>query len=156
MSDKFVSKKNSSENMVLLTQKEDKTPKKAGPKSYIEGWYLGAQTGLGKQGNSTIHSLKAIDVEGKKLDEPELKRIWGSHVLNDMLDRTNPGEYIRVTWLGLTQPKKGGNEFHDWDVGAIDSKFESQNNAASTAPTNEFKAEAATEENGEEEDDLPF
>lgn len=144
------------------------TPLKANDKSYIDGYYLGSVAGQGPDQNSTVHKLKVTGVGDKKhiigdvdKDNPEIS-IWGTNVLNDNISKVTPGQLIRIVWEGKKEPKRGGNEYHSWDV-LIDKEAEplaigqAIGNASAPAPAepqSSVAAPVATPE--EEEDDLPF
>lgn len=138
-------------------------PLVAGPTSFIEGYYLGCETGKGPDNNSTIHKLKgtkvgdAKHVTGEKSPSGEVS-IWGTAVLNDNLSNVSIGSMIRIVWEGKKAPKKGGNEYHGWDV-LVDTTVEPLK-GASVAPSNAPAPAAASpvidDAPEAEVDDLPF
>ena len=132
----------------------------SGPTSFIEGYYLGCETGQGPDNNSTIHKLKGTKVgdvkhvTGEKTDNGEVS-IWGTTVLNDNLSKIPVGSMVRVVWEGKKQPKKGGNEYHSWDV-LLDSSVEPYKGAGITAPAEASVPAPALDDAPAEDDDLPF
>lgn len=136
---------------------------KADDKSFIEGFYLGCETGQGPDNNSTIHKLKGTKVGnpthvvGEKGDNGEVS-IWGTTVLNDNLSKIPVGSMVRVVWEGKKQPKKGGNEYHSWDV-LLDSTVEPYSgpgvvsNSAAPAPE---PSTPMIDDAPAGDDDLPF
>ena len=74
----------------------------------VIGYYYQTLEGQGKDKNSSIHSLKAKD--------GTIHTLWGSFVLNDKLSKVQPGQYIKIEYLGMAEPKKGGRPYHNWDI----------------------------------------
>jgi len=139
----------------------------ANEKSYIIGYYLGSQHNQGPDNNSTIHKLKMTKVGDKSLlngevDESGEVSIWGTNVLNDNISKAAPGQLIKIVWEGKKEPKKGGNEYHSWDV--LISKSTEPMKVAATAQSSNVAAAAVTESapasapsvEKEDDDDLPF
>lgn len=134
----------------IWNPKVDKEGKALQPSanSVIEGVYLSRKDDTGEQGNSTLYKMMAHSVGNKQLEKPEPLSFWGSHVLDDLMEGVTPGSYIQVKWLGLKTPKKGGKDFHNWDV-AIDKSYVPE---GGSAPVNSNAAPVAQEE----DDTLPF
>lgn len=136
----------------------------AGDKSFIDGHYLGCETGQGPDQNSTIHKVRMTNVGDASMingevdqSKPEVS-IWGTAVLNDNMSKTQVGAMVRIVWEGKKRPKKGGNEYHSWDV-LVDNSVELYNGGGSAAVAgNTETATAATPEASpaNDEDDLPF
>lgn len=139
----------------------------ANEKSFIQGYYLGCQTGQGPDQDSTIHKLKVTGVGDKKHLVGEMEKgqeefsIWGTTVLNDNLSKVGIGKMTRIVWLGKKAPKKGSNHYHDWDV-LVDETVEPYAGpgvvtASAQAPVSETPAQSPVlEESPAEDDDLPF
>lgn len=104
-------------------------------KSWVMGYYLGCDTGLGQDKRSTAHKLKVVrNSEGKVIvgdkshlsgnpsETNDLISLWGSSVLDGKIaENVQPGQMIKITWLGTKAPKKGGIPYHNWEV-AINHK----------------------------------
>jgi len=100
--------------------------------SFIVGWYLGSREVTIDNKQYTVHKILANKVGdqshlGEPLAEGEAKQyeFFGTGVLNNQLaEHVTEGQYVRIKWLGMTQPKKqGGSAYHGWDVG-VSSKTE--------------------------------
>jgi len=141
------------------------TALEAGKTSFIEGYYLGCQTGQGPDNNSTIHKLKVTKVGDKKhivgerIEGSDEVSVWGTNVLNDNLSKISVGSMCRIVWEGKKESKKGGNEYHSWDV-LVDSSVEPYTGSGmigetAQAPANEVP-ETSPVETEEEDDGLPF
>lgn len=130
-------------------QDADKKPLQATKDSYLEGVYLSKEENTGQDKNSTLYRIKAFARDGKQLAKPEITSAWGSHVLDDMMDKVAQGSYVRILWLGQKQPKQGGRPYHDWDV-MVDHDYKGE---TVNAPAN---AHVAQPEATEESMDLPF
>lgn len=143
---------------------KDLTALEATNKSFIDGYYLGCQTGQGPDNNSTIHKIKCTKVGdsahiiGEK-DESKEVSIWGTNVLNDNLSKINVGDMVRIVWEGKKEPKKGGNEYHSWDV-LVDRSVEplsgASNPVATTAQDEAAPVASPVVAEVEDDDDLPF
>ena len=140
----------------------------ANDKSFIIGYYLGSKTGQGPQQDSTVHKIKMTKVGDKKhiigeMDENQEISIWGTNVLNDNISKVNPGQLIKVLWEGKKEPKKGGNEYHSWDVLVSKNTEPMKVNVAAQASQEPAKAveksspvAAPVVESDDDSDDLPF
>jgi len=84
----------------------------------VECYYLGCEHDQGKDNNSTLHKILHLGIPPHGGAEMWMeKNVWGSHVLDDQLAKISPGSFIRIQWLGLTQPKsEGGRSYHNWEV----------------------------------------
>jgi len=134
----WTSKKSSGKEVNFKFEKEDDT---------LEGHFMGSLHDVGSKGNSSIHTFKKED--GSEVN------IWGSFVLDDQLSGVAPGSLTRVVYQGLKKSKKGGNNYHDFEV-LVNENVEPLVEAG-TAPTNNAP-ELAASSNGTFEDsgDLPF
>ncbi|MHA1166315.1 MAG: hypothetical protein ACTSRU_00725 [Candidatus Hodarchaeales archaeon] len=135
-----------------------------GDDSWIVGYYLGCQTGVGDN-NSIIHEIK-VDKVGNQAHlvgdaDPSGKvNVWGTGVLNSLIaKKIVPGQYIKVVWQGIQKHKSGGRDYHGWDV-LVNSNVEplGTGSVASTPLVEQSTvAEAATPETeADENDDMPF
>ena len=95
-------------------------------KSWIVGWYLGSRQVEINNKNYTVHKILANRVGNPDhLAEPlpeggqKEYEFFGTGVLNSQLaEHVQPGQYVQITWLGMTAPKKaGGSNYHNWKVG---------------------------------------
>lgn len=131
----------------------------ANDKSYIEGFYLGAEHDQGPKKNSQVHTIQGF-TSGKE------KAFWGSMLLDEMLGKVTPGQFVRVLWLGLKQPKGNGQEYHDWDVLVDEDEAPLDVNSPTSPPktkdteTKEAEPQAAAKPaavlDDAEGDNLPF
>lgn len=140
----------------------------AGEDSWIVGYYLGCQTGVGGN-NSIIHEIK-MDKVGNQAhlvgeSDPSSKvNVWGTGVLNNIIaDKIVPGQYIKILWQGVQKNKSGGKDYHGWDV-LVNSSVEPLNLTGAQAAPESFdtnngtptqEAPVATSEVAED-DDIPF
>lgn len=137
-------------------------------KSYIDGYYLGSQTGQGPENNSTVHKIKMVGVGDKShiigdMEENQEVSIWGTNVLNDNISKAAPGQLVRIVWEGKKNTKTGGRSYHTWDV-LIDRTAEplamgmpvgNTTAPAPAQPQGNVAAAPVTQE-ADEDDDLPF
>lgn len=126
-----------------------RTPNGTASDSLI-GWLLGYEENQGKDKNSTLYSILLPDESGQK-------EAWGTALLDEQMKKVPIGGYIKIQWLGLSQPKtKGGRPYHTWEVFHDPSKGThasvSGNNAppALATPANNGAADPANASN------LPF
>jgi len=94
--------------------------------SWITGWYLGSRNITIENRGYDVHKILAsgagnpehlaAPMEG---DTPKTYEFFGTGVLTSQLaEHVQPGQYVRIQWLGLTKPKKaGGKDYHNWKVG---------------------------------------
>lgn len=140
-------------------------PLNATDKSFIDGYYLGARTNMGQEQNSTLHSMRVKNVGDKNhiIGDPNENNgevsIWGTGVLDDLLSKIRPGQYIRICWLGKSKSKNGGREYHDWDV-LLDDTAEPmrvEDNYSSGPDESSISAAEITKESAEvsENTDMP-
>jgi hypothetical protein len=73
----------------------------------VDGIYIETKINQGRDQNSSVHTIKK--------DNGELASFWGSMALDDMLNKCNPGDYIRVEYQGKAKSKMG-KEYHSWEV----------------------------------------
>lgn len=137
-------------------------------KSYIDGYYLGCQTGQGPENNSTVHKLKMVGIGDKnhiigEMEESQEISIWGTNVLNDNLSKAAPGQLVRIVWEGKKNTKTGGRSYHSWDV-LIDKTAEplamgmpvGNTTAPAPAQPQGSVAAAPVTQEADDDDDLPF
>ena len=149
----------------------------------MDGYYLGSQHDAGPKNESIIHKIKMNDpsgagdpahINGSVEDSNNEVSIWGTGVLNDLMSKIKPGQYVRVQWLGKRDPKNPeGNQYHDWDILvdpeveplAMDAGFKASAPAPAPATAEQEAAPETTEEGtpapaadggDDDDDDLPF
>jgi len=145
-----------------------------GDDSWITGYYLGAQTGVGAN-NSIIHELKVDKVGSSEhlVGDEDVNgkvNVWGTGVLNNIIaDKIQPGQLIKIVWLGVQKHKSGGKDYHGWDV-LVNTNAEPLNLSAHAAatpamdndpnpepePQNNSAPATDTVTESAEDDDLPF
>lgn len=108
-------------NLTKLKESED---------SWVVGYYLGCDTGLGQEKRSTAHKLKIFrkkdnslmigskkHLSGNPAETNDIISMWGSNVLDGKIaENVQPGQLIKVTWLGTKAPKSGGKHYHNWEI----------------------------------------
>ena len=158
----------------------DSIPLAKTEKSYVIGYYLGADHIQGKQKEIRIHKLQFEECgDATHLSEPVEKganiMVWGAAALDDKLIKNVPvGVLVRIEWLGKVPSKaNSGQKYHDFDVQIDKDKVLSQSAPApqqSSAPANAAQgapAETAPATMGAtaspanmmdkgDDDDLPF
>lgn len=100
------------------------TALQANDKSWVKGYYIKTEEGVGPQNNSTVHSFKMTGVgdpnhlQGDPKDSNDIISIWGTGLLNgELAEKVQLGQLCMIVWEGKKQPKKaGGNAYHSWDV----------------------------------------
>jgi hypothetical protein len=138
------------------------TPLTPNDKSWLIGYYMETETGIGAKGNSSVHKLifeRAGDMNHFQTDEKPSKgdsvSIWGAAALDGKMAKVSQGKLVKITWLGKKMGKQGGNEYHDFDV-AVNHNVEPMSVGIS-APQNQSPVTAAqTADAIGAEDDLPF
>lgn len=92
-------------------------------KSYVIGFYLGADHIQGKEKEIRIHKFQFEECGNPAhLSEPVEKggeiMLWGAAALDDKLIKNVPvGVLVRVEWLGKVASKSAaGRRYHDFDV----------------------------------------
>ena len=99
------------------TKTQDLKALEASDKSFIIGYYMGSESGIGKDGNSTAHKLEMTKVGDESMligegDSDEIS-LWGTGVLNnkitEALERGQmvQGSLIKITWEGKKTSKTG-------------------------------------------------
>lgn len=170
-----MSKWQSTKNAAIWSPAKDEEGKdrKCTDNSYLEGYYMGTEYEMGERKNSQLHAFEVHELEGNKNEIPVLMKLWGTTVLDDLISKLQKGDYIRVKWEGLTQPKKSGAKpYHDWDVltdGVTPNKYAGNPTAAQNpavipaAGSTETKSATPTQNPAQsftpvidESDDLPF
>lgn len=114
----------------------------------LTGYYLGKKTGVG-QNNSNLYEIQMSDVGpnlGRKVS------IWGSQLLDGRFEEVPVNCMIRVTCLGIAQPKT--------PKGRAYMNFKLEYDKTSTRPANMVEAAPATVANtvtpaGMNTNDLP-
>ena len=160
-----MSKKNADGESIPLERTE---------KSFVIGYYLGADHIQGKEKEIRIHKLVFEECgDPIHLSEPVEKggeiMLWGAAALDDKLIKNVPiGVLVRVEWLGKVASKGGsGRRYHDFDVqidkdrvltsSASAPQQSAPNNAAQSAPaTMGATASPANMLDKGDDDDLPF
>lgn len=83
----------------------------------LVGHFVGTQTGQGQNGNSCVHALKR--------DDGSVVKFWGSKIIDEEIAKLRVGDYTKVVYLGLQQPKNsGGRPYHNFDVLVDYDKFD--------------------------------
>jgi len=121
----------------------------AGEDSVLDGYYLSFEENKGKH-NSTVYKIKD--------DDGQVWSAWGSAVLDDKMAGIEPGDYVRIQWLGLQDPKNvGGSQYHGWDVFVDDDAAPFGGSVPKAVENN---AESLVSDDGgasgSVDDDLPF
>lgn len=62
----------------------------------VNGWYVNKKTGVG-QNESNVYEIK--------LKDGRLVSMWGSSLLDGKFDEVPLGSEVRITYLGIAQPK---------------------------------------------------
>lgn len=103
--------------------RKDLTPTE---KSFIIGWYLGSREAVIENKKYIIHKILLNGVgDQAHLSEPlpegeqKIYEFFGTTVVTKQLaENVQPGQYVRIKWLGKVQAKtEGVDPYHNWDVG---------------------------------------
>ena len=113
--------------------------KKVGEK--VDGIYIETKVNQGRDQNSSVHTIKK--------DNGELASFWGSTALDDMLNKCNPGDYIRVEYQGKVK-SKSGKDYHSWEV------FVDRDKSIEVTPPVKEVSNAGAVPVAEDIDDMPF
>jgi len=91
------------------TQSEAWKPNKG---EVLEGLYTGKKEGIGDYGSTLLL------IESKK-QPGTIIGVWANKVLLSKFVQVQTGMEVRITYLGMKKPEKGGmGEYHDWKVQA--------------------------------------
>lgn len=95
--------------------------------SWITGYYISSREVTIKDRQYIKHKIRATHcgnpahINGDAPLNPEAGtdiEILSTGVLNNKIDEhVQPGQYIRIQWLGKQKTKDGKNEYHNWDLG---------------------------------------
>lgn len=92
----------------------------------IQGIYQGKKENVG-QNNSTIYELLLAD--------GQLVGFWGSNLMDGKMNLVEVGKEVRVTFLGVAQPKTaGGKPYRNFKVESADPVVTMNEVAAPVAP----------------------
>ena len=111
----------------------------------LEAYYVGTLENQGSEKNSSIHTFKK--------ENGEEVVMWGSFVMDDQLAKTEFGSFILIKYLGKEKSKKGGKQYHNFEVFVDESAEKIE---APAAAVKKESAPVTSTQEEEEEDDLPF
>lgn len=155
----------------------------ADDKSFIIGYYQGSREF--KKDNKTyiVHKIHAMKIgnpaHSPAIENPkgEIREFFGTTVINKKLhEKAQPGQMVKILWLGKNaNPKGGGDPYDDWKLLIDDSEapflangtsepdatasaeMPVENGAAKDAKKSDTPKEEKKEQSaGEDDDDLPF
>jgi len=116
----------------------------------VEGYLFDKNTGLGKQGNSTVYTV---------LQQNKEKVVfWGSAVLDDRIAAVGMGVYFMVTYNGKTK-SKSGSLYHSFTVQFDDSDImdmSANDSHVQDSPVENVNNNTAPEGGLDGDDDLDF
>jgi hypothetical protein len=71
------------------------------------GVYLSCQENVGSN-NSKLYTFEK--------ESGDVVKVWGSHVLDDLMSKIEPGKNVKIVYCGKIQSKTGGRSYHNYEV----------------------------------------
>jgi hypothetical protein len=137
------------------------TPLQPDANSYLIGYYMETERGVGPKGNSNVHKF-AFEKCGNpnhiagEVNKGDTVSVWGTATLDGRMEKVPVGKLVKITWLGKQAAKTAGvSAYHNFDV-AVNHNVEPMSFGGAVAQASSPVTAAQTADAIGESDDLPF